>query len=241
MPFDPREVLARVVDGSRFDEYKPLYGTSLVTGWASIHGFPVGILANARGVLFSEEAKKATEFILLANQTDTPLVFLQNTTGYMVGKDYEQGGIIKDGAKMINAVTNSTVPHLTVNIGASFGAGQLRDVRPRLRPAVPVRLAERQAGRDGRPAAGRACCRSSARQAAEAAGRAVRRRGRRQPGGAASRSRSSGSRTPSSSPPGCTTTASSTRATPAPCSASRCPRPTPRPLQGRRGFGVFRM
>ena len=123
MPFDPHEVLARVVDGSRFGEYKPRYGTSIVTGWASIHGFPVGVLANARGVLFSEEAKKASEFILLANQSDTPLVFLQNTTGYMVGKDYEQGGIIKDGAKMINAVTNSDVPHITINLGASFGAG----------------------------------------------------------------------------------------------------------------------
>ena len=122
-PFDPREVLARVADGSRFDEYKPRYGTSLVTGWASVHGYPVGVLANARGVLFSEEAKKATEFILLANQSDTPLVFLQNTTGYMVGAQYEQGGIIKDGAKMINAVTNSAVPHLTINMAASFGAG----------------------------------------------------------------------------------------------------------------------
>jgi acetyl-CoA carboxylase carboxyltransferase component len=123
VPFDPREVIARVVDGSRFDEYKPLYGTSLVTGWASIHGHPIGILANAQGVLFMEEAKKATEFILLANQTDTPLLFLQNTTGYMVGKDYEQAGIIKDGAKMINAVANSQVPHLTVIMGASYGAG----------------------------------------------------------------------------------------------------------------------
>ncbi len=123
VPVDPREVLARVTDGSRFSEYKALYGTSLVTGWTSIHGFPVGILANARGVLFSEEAKKATEFILLANQSDTPLIFLQNTTGYMVGTSYEQGGIIKDGAKMINAVTNSSVPHITINIGASFGAG----------------------------------------------------------------------------------------------------------------------
>jgi len=123
VPFDPREVLARVLDGSRFDEYKPLYGSSLVTGWGCIHGFGVGILANARGVLFSEEAKKATEFILLANQTDTPLVFLHNTTGYMVGKDYEQAGMVKDGAKMINAVTNSTVPHLSVIMGASYGAG----------------------------------------------------------------------------------------------------------------------
>jgi acetyl-CoA carboxylase carboxyltransferase component len=123
VPFDPREVLARVVDGSRFGEYKPSYGTSLVTGWARVHGYPVGVLANHRGVLFSEESKKATEFILLANQTDTPLVFLQNTTGYMVGAAYEQGGIIKDGAKMINAVTNSTVPHISINAGASFGAG----------------------------------------------------------------------------------------------------------------------
>jgi acetyl-CoA carboxylase carboxyltransferase component len=123
VPFDPREVLARVVDGSRFSEYKPLYGTSLVTGWATVHGFRVGVLANSRGVLFSEESRKATEFILLANQAATPLIFLQNTTGYMVGKSYEQGGIIKDGAKMINAVANSGVPHVTINIGASFGAG----------------------------------------------------------------------------------------------------------------------
>jgi acyl-CoA carboxylase subunit beta len=123
VPFDPRDVLARVVDGSRFDEFKPVYGASLVTGWASIHGYPVGVLANHRGVLFSEEAHKATQFIQLANQIDVPLVFLQNTTGYMVGKEYEQGGIIKHGATMINAVSNSSVPHLTVNIGASYGAG----------------------------------------------------------------------------------------------------------------------
>jgi acetyl-CoA carboxylase carboxyltransferase component len=122
-PFDPREVIARIVDGSEFDEFKPLYGTSLVTGWARLHGYPVGILANARGILFSEESQKATQFIQLANRADTSLLFLQNTTGYMVGKDYEQGGIIKHGAMMINAVTNSTVPHLTVTLGASYGAG----------------------------------------------------------------------------------------------------------------------
>jgi acetyl-CoA carboxylase carboxyltransferase component len=141
VPFDPREVIARTVDGSDFDEYKAAYGTSLVTGWATIHGYPVGILANAQGVLFMEEAKKATEFILLANQTDTPLVFLQNVTGYMVGRDYEQAGIIKDGAKMINAVTNSGVPHLTVIIGASYGAGNYgmcgRAYGPRLLFAWP--------------------------------------------------------------------------------------------------------
>lgn len=123
IPFDPREVLARVVDGSEFEEFKPLYGPSLVTGWARVHGYPVGVLANARGVLFSQESQKATQFIQLANQSRTPLLFLQNTTGYMVGKDYEQGGIIKHGAMMINAVSNSTVPHLTVVMGASYGAG----------------------------------------------------------------------------------------------------------------------
>ena len=128
-PFDPREVIARIVDGRSahngvaFDEFKPLYGTSLVTGWAQLHGRPIGILANAQGVLFSEEAQKATQFIQLANQVDTPLLFLHNTTGYMVGKDYEQGGIIKHGAQMINAVSNSTVPHLSVIMGASYGAG----------------------------------------------------------------------------------------------------------------------
>src|ERR1700716_3732095 len=123
VPFDPREVIARIVDGSDFDEFKPLYGSSLVTGWAELHGYPVGILANAHGVLFSQEAQKATQFIQLANQSNTPLLFLHNTTGYMVGKEYEQGGIIKHGAMMINAVSNSRVPHLSVLLGASYGAG----------------------------------------------------------------------------------------------------------------------
>jgi acetyl-CoA carboxylase carboxyltransferase component len=122
-PLNPRDVLARTVDGSRFDEFKPLYGTSLLTGWASIHGYPIGVLANVQGVLFSEDARKATQFIQLANQSSIPLLFLVNTTGFMVGRSYEEGGIIKDGAKMINAVSNSTVPHLTVNLGASYGAG----------------------------------------------------------------------------------------------------------------------
>ena len=94
-----------------------------MTGWARLHGHPIGILANAQGVLFSEEAQKATQFIQLANQVDVPLLFLHNTTGYMVGKEYEQGGIIKHGAQMLNAVSNSTVPHLSVIMGASYGAG----------------------------------------------------------------------------------------------------------------------
>ncbi len=123
VPFDPLEVIGRIVDGSDFDEFKPLYGTSLVTGWAALHGYPIGILANARGVLFSEESQKAAQFIQLANQIGVPLLFLQNTTGYMVGASYEQAGIIKHGAMMINAVSNSRVPHLTVVLGASYGAG----------------------------------------------------------------------------------------------------------------------
>ena len=128
-PFDPREVIVRICDGTGpgnerpFDEFKPLYGTSLVTGWARLHGRPIGILANAQGVIFSEEAQKATQFIQLANQVDTPLLFLHNTTGYMVGAEYEQGGIIKHGAQMINAVSNGKVPHLSVIMGASYGAG----------------------------------------------------------------------------------------------------------------------
>jgi acyl-CoA carboxylase subunit beta len=123
IPFDPREVIARVVDGSDFDEFKPAYGASLVTGWASVHGYPVGILANAQGILFSAESQKAAQFIQLANQVDTPLIFLHNTTGYMVGAQYEQAGIIKHGAMMINAVSNSAVPHISILMGASYGAG----------------------------------------------------------------------------------------------------------------------
>jgi acetyl-CoA carboxylase carboxyltransferase component len=123
VPFDPRHVIARLVDDSDFDEFKPLYGTSLVTGFAEIHGYPVGVLANHRGVLFSEEAEKAAQFIQLCNQIDVPLLFLHNITGYIVGTDFEQGGITKNGSKMINAVSNSTVPHLTVIVGASYGAG----------------------------------------------------------------------------------------------------------------------
>jgi acetyl-CoA carboxylase carboxyltransferase component len=121
-PVDVRGVIARIVDGSRFEEFKPLYGRTLVTGWASIHGFPVGLIGN-NGVLFSDSSEKATQFIQLCNQVDVPIVFLQNITGYMVGKVYEHGGIVKNGSKMINAVSNSTVPHITVILGASYGAG----------------------------------------------------------------------------------------------------------------------
>ena len=121
-PFDIREVISRVVDGSYFEDFKPLYGPTLVCGWATIHGYPVGILGN-NGALFSESAEKAAQFIQLCNQIDTPLIFLHNITGYIVGTDFEQGGITKNGSKMINAVSNSTVPHISIIVGASYGAG----------------------------------------------------------------------------------------------------------------------
>src|SRR5208337_728936 len=123
VPFPIREVISRVVDDSEFDEFKPLYGTNLVTGWARIHGYDLGILANDQGVLFSEESQKAAQFIQLANKIDLPLLFVQNVTGYMVGRDYEQRGIIKHGSMMVNAVSNSSVPHLTLQVGGSYGAG----------------------------------------------------------------------------------------------------------------------
>ena len=121
-PYDVHDVIARVVDGSRFDEFKERYGTTLVTGFARLHGFLVGIVAN-NGVLFSESALKATHFLELCNLRGIPLVFLQNITGFIVGRQYERAGIAKDGAKMVHAVANSVVPKFTVVIGGSFGAG----------------------------------------------------------------------------------------------------------------------
>ena len=122
IPFDQRELIGRIVDGSEFAEFKPLYGSTLITGYAHINGYRVGILAN-NGVLFSEAANKGTQFIQLCNQNNTPLLFLQNITGFMVGRKYEEEGIIKNGAKLINAVSNSTVPAITIITGASYGAG----------------------------------------------------------------------------------------------------------------------
>jgi acetyl-CoA carboxylase carboxyltransferase component len=134
-PYDVREVIARIVDGSRFDEFKERYGTTLVTGFARLHGFLVGFIAN-NGVLFSESALKATHFIELCNLRGVPLVFLQNITGFIVGSKYERAGIAKDGAKMVHAVANSAVPKFTVIIGGSFGAGNYgmcgRAYEPRL-------------------------------------------------------------------------------------------------------------
>jgi 3-methylcrotonyl-CoA carboxylase beta subunit/propionyl-CoA carboxylase len=134
-PYDVHEVIARLTDGSRFDEFKERYATTLVTGFARLHGFLVGIIAN-NGVLFSESALKATHFIELCNLRGIPLVFLQNITGFIVGRQYERAGIAKDGAKMVHAVANSVVPKFTVVIGGSFGAGNYamcgRAYEPRL-------------------------------------------------------------------------------------------------------------
>jgi len=120
--YDVREVITRLVDGSRFREFKALYGTTLVCGFAHIYGYPIGIVAN-NGILFSESALKGTHFIELCTARRIPLLFLQNITGFMVGKEYEAGGIAKDGAKMVHAVANASVPKLTIIIGGSFGAG----------------------------------------------------------------------------------------------------------------------
>ena len=134
-PFDIKEVIARLVDGSRFHEFKPRYGTTLVCGFARLHGYSVGFVAN-NGILFSESALKGSHFIELCNARRIPLIFLQNVTGFMVGRDYEHGGIAKDGAKLVNAVSNSSVPKFTVIIGGSYGAGNYgmcgRAYQPRL-------------------------------------------------------------------------------------------------------------
>ncbi|HUF98176.1 MAG TPA: carboxyl transferase domain-containing protein [Ilumatobacter sp.] len=122
VPFDIREIYARLLDGSRFEEFKPLYGDKLICGWGSIHGFPVGVIGN-NGILFSEESAKSAQFIQLCNKTSTPIVFLHNITGFMVGSKAERGGIIRNGAKLVNAVSNSEVPHFCLMVGASYGAG----------------------------------------------------------------------------------------------------------------------
>ncbi|MBP6659936.1 MAG: acyl-CoA carboxylase subunit beta [Chitinophagales bacterium] len=122
VPFDCREVIARIVDGSEFHEFKKEYGSTLICGYAKMHGYPIAIIGN-NGVLFNDSANKGAHFIQLCNMNHTPILFLQNITGFMVGKEYEQNGMIKDGAKMINAVSNSEVPMFTLMMGASFGAG----------------------------------------------------------------------------------------------------------------------
>ena len=121
-PFDIKEAIARFVDGSRFEEFKPLFGPTIVTGWAEVHGYPIGIIGN-NGAIYPDSAQKAAHFIQLCNKTNTPIIFLQNVTGFLVGKEFERDGIVKKGSQMINAVSNSTVPHITIILGASYGAG----------------------------------------------------------------------------------------------------------------------
>ena len=119
---DIREVIGRIVDGSRFEEFKALYGKTMICGWSMLHGYPIGILGN-NGPIYPESSEKAASFIQLCNKRNIPLIFLQNVTGFLVGKDFERQAIIKKGSQLINAVSNSNVPHLTIIIGASFGAG----------------------------------------------------------------------------------------------------------------------
>ena len=152
---DAREIIARIVDGSRLHEFKQLYGETLVCGFARIEGHPVAILAN-QGVLFAESSQKGAHFIELACKRRIPLVFLQNITGFMVGKEYEEGGIARDGAKLVMAVACADVPKFTVVVGRLVRRGELRDVRPRVRAQAALDVAEcphlghgRRAGSDG--------------------------------------------------------------------------------------------
>ncbi len=122
-PFDIREVITRITDGSRFEEFKPLFGPNIVCGFASIHGYQIGILGNNGGIIYPDSAQKGAHFVQLCNQIDIPILFLQNVTGFIVGKDYERAGQIKKGAQFLNSVSNSNVPHITIIVGSSIGAG----------------------------------------------------------------------------------------------------------------------
>jgi 3-methylcrotonyl-CoA carboxylase beta subunit len=152
-PYDIREVIARTVDGSRFDEFKPRYGTTIVCGFAHVMGMPVGIIGN-NGVIFSESALKAAHFVELCSQRSIPLVFLQNISGFMVGRTAENRGIAKDGAKMVTAVATTQVPKITLHRRRLVRGGKLRHVRPRLWPAFPVDLAQQPHFGDGRRTGG---------------------------------------------------------------------------------------
>ena len=211
-PYDVREVIARVVDGSRFDEFKALYGTTLVTGFARIWGYPVAILAN-NGVLFSESALKAAHFIELACKRKIPLVFLQNISGFMVGGKYEAGGIAKDGAKMVTAVASAEVPKFTVLIGGSFGAGNYgmcgRAYSPRFLFTWPNSRISVMGGEQA--ASVLATVHRDGMEARGEAGRPTRRRLSRRPSASAMKKKA----IPISPPPACGTTASSIRRKPA--------------------------
>ncbi len=234
--YDAREVIARLVDGSEFDEFKRLYGITVVTGFARLHGMPLGIIAN-NGILFSESALKAAHFIELCCQRRIPLLFLQNISGFMVGKDYEAGGIAKDGAKMVTAVACAAVPKLTLIVGGSFGAGNYGMCGPRLWAALPVHLAERAHLGDGRRAGGERARHRQARQS-RGRGQEVDARPRRTNSSARSASNTRTRAIPISPPRGCGTTASSRPRRRARCWRWRYPPRSTRRFRGR-GLGCL--
>ena len=221
-PFDIREVIARIVDGSEFHEFKARYGKTLVCGFAHIHGYPVGIVAN-NGILFAESALKGAHFIELCNQRNVPLVFLQNITGFMVGKKYEQAGIAKDGAKMVTAVACSHVPKFTVVIGGSFGAGNYamcgRAYGARFLWMWPNARISRDGRRAGRIGAGHGQARRH-----RGGWQDMERGGGGSVQGADPRTVRDARVTPTTPARGCGTTASSTRPTPVACSGWPSPR-----------------
>ena len=239
-PYDVREVIRRVVDGSRFHEFKRLYGETLVTGFATIWGHRVGIVAN-NGILFSESALKGAHFIELCNQRKTPIVFLQNITGFMVGREYENNGIARDGAKLVTAVACSVVPKFTVVIGGSFGAGNYgmcgRAYDPRFLWMWPNARISVMGGEQAASVLA-----TVRRDGIESRGEHLERRGRGGLQGSRSGTSTSTRARRTTRPPGSGTTASSTRPTPAACSAwgSRSPRTLP-PQSPEPSYGIFRM
>ncbi len=232
-PYDVREVIARIVDDSELDEFKRLYGTTLVCGFAQVWGYPVGIVAN-NGILFSESALKGAHFIELCSQRGIPLVFLQNITGFMVGRKYEAGGIAKDGAKLVTAVATHDGAEDHRHHRRQLRRRQLRHVRPRLRSALPVDVAERAHLGDGRRAGGE----RARRPCAPAASRTQRRGGGVQ--GADPRRNTTPRAIPTTPPRACGTTASSTPPIPAACSGLSLSAALNAPIEETR-FGVFRM
>ena len=219
--YDVREIIARIVDGSEFDEFKKLYGTTLVTGFAHLSGMPVGIIGN-NGILYSESALKAAHFIELCCQRRIPLLFLQNIVGFMVGRDYEAGGIAKDGAKMVTAVACARVPKLTLIVGGSFGAGNYgmcgRGYGPRFLFTWPNARISVMGGEQA------ASVLATVRRDNIEAGGGHGARSRRRNSSSRSASNMSARAVPITPPRGCGTTASSCRARPAASCRSRCPR-----------------
>ena len=235
-PYDVREVIARLVDASEFDEFKQLYGTTLVCGFAHLDGYPVGILAN-NGVLFSESALKGTHFIELCAREQIPLIFLQNITGFMVGRRAEAGGIAKDGAKLVTAVACATVPKLTVIIGGSYGAGNYamcgRAYSPRFLFQWPNARISVMGGEQA------ASVLATVKRDQLKGGASGRRR-RRRPSSSRSASSTSARDIPTTPPRGCGTMASSTRSTRAGCWRCRLAAVRDAPEEPTR-FGIFRM